>query len=475
MNNHSKKAVQVLIFLASTATLGACGWVDSAGSQGGTLTVETPVISGGTLRNAQPLSISEDTAVSVSLTGEGSQLRNWTWTTNNSAETDRCLSINGFDSIHATTTLEDACTDADNCSILVEEFASDTATDFKLTMPQLRAPVAISYNISALRDDGAIVTRQQTLCGISINEAPVAVDDEYVIRRQSAKIVMSTDSDSLLNNDYDDDDVRNSSLKIITTPVRTPQYASEFSLGEDGGFVYQPVTDLPINSEGITEDSFVYQITDGIHIVEATANIKITGSNESPVQIRQIPDLIFSTSNGTDNTHLRQINIAQYFSDPDGDRLSFSLDNESSDSGLSITPEGILQSDAGLASVGQWRASISASDGIESLSSAFVVTMRVSDSLKDFRNNKKPTVTDIKNRTFSGEFAYDVSEFFKDRDSLDQLTFTAVGLPSGLQIRADGVIEGTSNVSNQGRWFIRVTAEDGFGGDVDDGFLLTLN
>jgi len=101
--------------------------------------------------------------------------------------------------------------------------------------------------------------------------------------------------------------------------------------------------------------------------------------------------------------------------------------------------------------------------------------MRVSDSLKDIRNNDQPTVSDIKNRAFSGEFAYDVSEFFNDKDILDQLTFTAVGLPSGVQIRADGVIEGESNPSNQGRWFVRVTAEDGFGGQVDDGFLLTLN
>jgi len=310
MNNHSKKAVQLLIVSASTVTLGACGWVDSAGSQGGTLTVETPVINAGALRNAQPLPISEDTAVSVSLAGEGSQLRNWIWTENNSSSTNRCDSINGFDRNHAETTLENACTDAESCSILVEEFASDNTTDFTLTMPQLRAPVAISYNISAVRDDGAIVTRQQTLCGISINEAPVAVDDDYVIRRQSAKIVMSTDSDNLLNNDYDDDDVRNSSLRVITTPIRAPQFASEFSLGNDGGFVYQPATNLPINSAGITEDSFVYQMTDGIHTVEATANIKITGNNESPVEIRQIPDLIFSTSNGTDNTHLRQIDIA---------------------------------------------------------------------------------------------------------------------------------------------------------------------
>ena len=68
-----------------------------------------------------------------------------------------------------------------------------------------------------------------------------------------------------------------------------------------------------------------------------------------------------------------------------------------------------------------------------------------------------------------------MSPFFSDKDAEDLLTYTAINLPAGLQIRADGVIEGEVNASNQGRWFIVVTADDGYGGTVNDGFLLVLN
>jgi len=365
--------------------------------------------------------------------------------------------------------------DGNNCSVDVEEIATANAIEFKISMPQLRAPVALSYNISATREDGATVTRQQTLCGISVNEAPVAENDDYVINRQSAKVVVSTDLDNLLNNDYDDDDVRNSSLTINTTPVKAPLYASQFILGHDGGFLYQPAANLPVNASGFTEDSFVYSITDGIHTVEAIVNIKITDTNVRPELTQQIPDTIFASSNGLDNSHLRQVDLAQYFVDPDGDKLTFTLDETSLNFGLFISNEGVLRSDAMLDNVNQWRATVSASDGIESISANFVATVRESDSLKDIRNNNEPTAGDISNSTFSGEFEYDVSVFFDDEDILDKLTFTAVGLPSGTQIRADGVIEGVASSVNEGRWFVRVTAEDGFGGSVNDGFMLILN
>ncbi|MFT5896830.1 MAG: hypothetical protein ACI8VW_003714 [bacterium] len=79
------------------------------------------------------------------------------------------------------------------------------------------------------------------------------------------------------------------------------------------------------------------------------------------------------------------------------------------------------------------------------------------------------------NKNYANVVGYDVSTFFTELDVDDQLTFTARGLPIGIQIRADGVIEGTVNASNQGRSFVQVTAEDGYRGTVTDGFKLILN
>jgi len=103
MNIPTKKAFRFLLVSASAITLSACGWVDSTGTQGTTFVVDTPVVSGGALRNAQPLAVTENTAVSVSLAGEGSQLDNWLWNNDSADESNRCISINGFDISHAAT------------------------------------------------------------------------------------------------------------------------------------------------------------------------------------------------------------------------------------------------------------------------------------------------------------------------------------------------------------------------------------
>ncbi len=461
--------IKLVVCAVAISSLSACGWVDSTGTQVADFTGTAG------LRNAQPIVVTEETTVEASLIGEGSTLDNWNWTLEDTDARSSCHGMNGFDENFAETSLADACADSGTCAINIEEINSESGTQFSINMPTLKAPVALSYSLTATRDDGATVRREQVLCGVSVNEAPVAENDAYTVRINSTKIVSGADTDNLLNNDSDDNDIRNSALRVITTPVTRPLYASQFQLESDGGFTYVVSPTAPLNDNGFLDDTFTYAVTDGLHTVEAQASIKIIDTNEPPVQLLQLPDVVLTSDNGLDDSHKRTLNIAQYFVDPDGDELTFSSDELPPTALVALTTEGFLNSDASTKDVKQQRILINATDGKESVSGGFVLTVRLPDSLKDTENNATPTVTDIKNRAFSGEFTYDVSPFFSDKDADDLLTYTAINLPAGLQIRADGIIEGEVDASNQGRWFIVVTADDGYGGTVDDGFLLTLN
>lgn len=469
MTANTRRSIQLLACSISLYTLSACGWVDSTGAQ------VSGVATSVALQSTQPLAISENTIVVTKLLGEDATLRDWSWTADNKNEIYRCTGIDGFDIDHAVTSITDACTSQSDCSLAISESTAETGTQFTIKVPELKSPLAVSYSLSTMKEDGATVTRQQLLCAVSINEAPQAINDSYVARRNTTLIVDAAGSDNLLSNDLDDTDFRNSQLQIVVTPVTAPLYASLFNLDAEGGFIYQPLADAPVSSSGYTEDSFVYAVTDGIHTVNATVSIRTIDTNAVPEQLQQIPDVVFTAANGIDESHLRQLNLSQYFWDPDGGTLTFLSSNFNSTVGLTLSKEGILKADASILDVNQWRATVEASDGVESTEGTFVVTVRIPDTIKLTSANKQPTVTDIRNTSYTGVFSYDVSTFFTDLDMDDQLTFTARGLPVGIQIRADGAIEGTVNASNRGRSFVQVTAEDGYGGSVTDGFNLTLN
>ncbi len=106
------------------------------------------------------------------------------------------------------------------------------------------------------------------------------------------------------------------------------------------------MTDAPVNGLGFTEDSFLYSITDGLHIVNARVLIKTIDTNDLPEQLRQIPNIVFTADDGVSDSHVRQINLSQYFWDPDGDTLTFKSSDFESTLGLSLSPQGILKADA---------------------------------------------------------------------------------------------------------------------------------
>ncbi len=88
--------------------------------------------------------------------------------------------------------------------------------------------------------------------------------------------------------------------------------------------------------------------------------------------------------------------------------------------------------------------------------------------------NRAPVAVDIPNVVFDDDFTYNVSVFFDDPDD-DELTFSAVNLPPRVTISLTGVISGTASAANDGNHLIVVTASDGRGGLVSDGFRLTID
>lgn len=442
----------------------ACGWVDSTGVQGTTVAVA--------LRNAQPVAILEGTSLTAPLAGEGAELRNWRWQRVESDVRSRCTGISGFDAQLAATSLSGACSVPTECSVSIDESGSENnATVFTLAMPALRSPVALGYRLSATRDDGAVVEREQLLCGLSVNEAPVAIEDRYFALLDELLVIDSSDSNNLLANDLDDDDIRNSALSV-TGIAREPEHASRFSFDDMGGFIYAVSATAPVGSSGYIEDSFVYTITDGLHVSQATAFIRIGSGNTPPVQTRPIPELSVTAASAFSTPQRMQFDLSQYFLDADGDSLQFTIaTSQLPESGnVSLSSDGQLFTQVSLFDIGSYRLDLDVSDGLDTISDTF--TLRVFESGQSTRNHT-PDVTDIRNRVVRNRFSYDISVYFSDVDG-DELSFSATGMPEDVFISSTGVISGRANEDNRGKWIIRITADDGKGGTVDDGFQLQI-
>lgn len=453
--------------LGSILFLSACGWVDSTGKQpGGSQALSSATLA--IVEDGDSFAVSEKTQRTIVMAGPDSFVTDWQWELlDDEGNIESCVNFNGFRADIASNSVGDACGDDDSCTFNLEESFSDGVTRFNVTVPDLQRPAALTYKLSANNADGAYIERTQTMCAVAINEAPTAVQDDYVVIEPQALMIFSADS-NLLRNDSDDNDVRNEPLRVDPTPAVAPQYASEFQLYSDGSFLYMPSEQTPLSVNNSISDSFVYKVTDGTHISTATVNIRLMEANDAPTLISTLPQINIDLANDFQPFELLDIN--NYFFDPENDNLSFTVNEDSlPESGnLVITSNGILQGTATESDVGEYLVQVSVSDSVNTVNTEFELIIE-----SERFDNRFPGVTDIANKTVSGNFRYDISVFFNDVDG-DELTFTARSLPPGTRLSANGVITGTSSSANRGSWIIVITADDGYGGTVDDGFRLTI-
>lgn len=457
-----------LIFPTLILMLSGCSWVDSTGRQdNGSVAVVNPTLL--TLNSGDPFAIQENTQRTITFDSSRNRVSNWSWTLlEGQANIGQCQGINGFDQSIAANSLSQSCADGNQCEVKVEEVVSNDITQFQITTPHLRTPAALEYSFTTTTETGIFLEQRQTLCAIAINNPPVADDDTIIVTRGSQWEVSGDSADGLLSNVTDDNDVRNLDLRIDPTPVRAPRFAANFELFQDGGYIYEPVSNAPISSNGSVSDSFTYLVSDGNETDTATISIKIRDFNSAPIQDDAIPDITVLADDEDSDFDIAYLQA--YFSDAENDALEFTvLDASLPESGnLSITTDGALEGFASEEDSGLYFVNVGVSDSVESIEASFFLNVV---SARD--QNRRPTADDISNNTVSGEFTYDVSVFFNDADG-DHLFYTAINLPTGVTITPDGVLMGQATNANRGNWLIRVQAEDGNGGSTDDGFRLRI-
>lgn len=457
-----------LIAPALVMMLSGCGWVDSTGSQdtSSAATVDPSLL---LLNSNDTFSINENTQNTIVFNGADNRISNWSWELlEGQANTDLCQGINGFDRSIASNSLSQSCADGNNCELSVEEVVLNEVTRFNVTTPHMRSPAALALRFTANTDNGVFVEQRQTLCAIPINNAPVPADDRVSVMRGTVLFVKGDDAQSLLANDTDDIDVRNRALSVDPTPIRAPNFAKRLELYADGGFLYEPLDNAPLSSNGSVSDSFTYAVSDGNETRSATVSIKISNFNTAPMMIDLIPDIAIDLAD--DDRDLDIAYLQSYFTDAENDALTFRVvDGSLPRSGnIYLANDGVLEGYATDEDSGLYFVTITVSDSLKSIDASFFLNIVRTDE-----RNRAPSVTDISNKTVQNEFSYDVSVFFDDADD-DHLYFTAINLPIGLTITPNGVIKGTSSSANRGTSVIRVTAFDGHGGAVDDGFRLRI-
>jgi VCBS repeat-containing protein len=146
--------------------------------------------------------------------------------------------------------------------------------------PNFNGVDGFAYRATLVDDPGVTDTAVVTLTVTPVNDAPVAVDDAYVVVQDTALVV---DAPGVLANDSDGDE----GTQTLTASLDSGPLHGTLALDPDGSFVYTP----DAGYQGV--DSFTYVLSDGeltdtamvTLTVEAlhTLNVVLTGNGSGTV------------------------------------------------------------------------------------------------------------------------------------------------------------------------------------------------
>lgn len=198
-------------------------------------------------------------------------------------------------------------------------------------------------------------------------------------------------------------------------------------------------------------------VSDGYNTPPENESFTFTVVNAAPVLNGSIPNKTVSVGQKF------SLNISNYFSDPEGQKLSYTL--TSGPSYLSINASGVISGTPSAPVTA--KVTVQASDGEKTVSDSFTLTV----------SNPSPVASDIPNQTFTAGDSVNVNvgAYFKDPNG-DSLTFSASGLPGSnqIQVTAKGIMSGSATTTDAGTYSVTVTANDG-SSTAKNTFILTIN
>ncbi|MBX2835631.1 MAG: hypothetical protein KTR35_02175 [Gammaproteobacteria bacterium] len=434
--------------VALVLSLSSCGWVDSTGRQDNESPQSEVQLDDGQVADA--LVLNEQAFLELEVVGsdpEGDAL-SWSWSDGpiGQGALDACAGIVNYPFEFMSQSLASACTSEDACAVVFEELSADsTSARFRVTAPELKAPVGLIYNLVTQDSGGASSATAYTFCLASINEAPTAVDDSFAVLEGNTLIV-TADQVNLLSNDTDDLDASNEPLQV-TRVVRPPLADDVFEVRSDGGFTYSFIGNNP-DTEIV--DSFVYEITDGFGFSTATVTLRVVPVDDPPEQLSDIPDI--EVVAGVEFSE----DLSDYFNDPENGALTFSADPDDfpESGGVTLSDSGIFGGVAEQEDEGEYTIAFFVTDGSAGLDS--VLTLEVEE------NEPVETESVQQQRAELGErFTLAMSQFFEDPE--DQVLTYGLRVDSSSASVAintrTGVISGFFRAT--GIYELEVSADDG--------------
>lgn len=451
---HSGCSYLLIVF---AVLLSGCDWVDSTGVQD-----SAPLL---LLEEGQVVSLTEGQARTldpVETLDPAREVTRWQWSDSpvQAGALPGCASVAGFRPSLAAESVAVACVRTNECELYFEpQNANDDGRFlFRLIPPVLKAPVGVTYQLTGTKQDGAETRANFTFCLIAENEPPVAANDVFTVEIGSTLTVDAAGA-NLLSNDIDDIDVGNVPLFVETPALTEPGLDSAFLLQSDGGFIYTPDPTLELGIQGLRTDSFDYRISDGISTSSATAVINIVNQDRPPGATNLNPEI--DAIVGVEQT----VSLADFFVDPEGAELSFSVASGLPDSGnFSLTPAGELEGTAENEDIGVWSVLVTASDAINTVQR--IITLTIEENLPPEVLSSIPDQTiDLGDR-----FSFNIARYFDDPEG-ESLSYSVTDDGVAINTRT-GLI--TASFTEADTYSITVSADDNVNPAVRSTFDVTV-